>query len=233
MRLTVPGLVAIGVFVTGSLLPADGHAAPILHSVALGTLAPGSYDLDDGDPGTPTTFVADNDLALFQFTLAADATITASITSHLTTPAGFEPILTLFEPGSEFMGSWDFLREADAGPLTAALSAGSYLLALTQYNNYFSPGDGAFDYDAAVDGFYTKAVFGGTTALACDAFVAPGATTSDPPECRTAGYAGTLRVSATVPEPAALSLVTIGASVLLARRRIRRRSGIPRPRPSS
>ena len=219
----------VGVFVCLILIPGTSGAAPILHP-SLGTLLPGSSSvLGDDDPAT--VFTHDNDIAFFEFSVGAETTITATMAS----PAGFLPILTLFGDGNQYQAKWNFLKDSDSGPLVATLSAGTYLLALTQFNNYFSTADGRFDFDLDGDGLFTKELFDPDDTLPCDGFVAPGVNLADPPECRTAAYFGTLATEATTPEPATLSLVALGATALLVRRRTRRResAGIRTRRPSS
>jgi hypothetical protein len=143
--------------------------------------------------------------------------VSAEMTSHLATPAGFDPILTLFGPGSEFRGEFDFFTENAFGFLDPVpLSAGNYVLALTQYNNIYAF-NGGFEQDEAENGRFTYALFG-TAETNCDAFVAFDG------QCRTANFAGTVSIQPeNVPEPGSLALLMVGGAALLARRRSRKR----------
>ena len=200
------------------LMPARGEAAII--STPLGSVGAGSFNLSG-------TFTTDNDIALFSFTLSDAADITAQIDSHLEDPAGFDPVITLFGPGDgtdDFQGVFDFLSDSSDGLLGAALGPGDYLVAITQYNNFFVPDENRFDFDAAMDGLFTKMLFDQGDTLPCTQFVAFDFETSTP-ECRTGEFDGTLTVepSNAVPEPGMLSLVTLGGAALIAQRRRRRR----------
>lgn len=183
-----------------------------------------------GSPGFGTTtfngtFTADNDVALISFGLSTTSLVTADITSHLQTPAGFDPILTLFSPGTDFMGGFDFLLEDTAGLISALLGPGNYLLAITQYSNFYVPFQNRFDFDAAVNGAFTKALFDSNDTLACDDFIAFDFNTLTP-VCRTGAFAGSLTVQS-IPEPATLSLLAVGAAAIAVRRQRRKRSAKP------
>jgi hypothetical protein len=188
-------------------------------------------DLSPGVIGFSGTFDTDNDVALVTFTVSTTSPITATSTGHLGPTSGFDPIFTLFGPGTDFLGSFDFLGDwdSDAGtPLTATLDPGTYLLAITQYNNYYSPSDHRFDYDNAPGGLFTRAVFGPDST--CEAFV------DFEGGCRSNAFAGTISgesvAPTTVPEPGTMGLLSLGGAALLARGRHRRaRSGFP-PDPS-
>jgi PEP-CTERM motif len=201
-----------------SLLPARSEAAAITHPIDFGTVSAGITPFDG-------IFELDNDVALIRFTLDASADVSAEVTSHLASPAGFDPILTLFGPGSSFLGAFDFLTDSSTGSLSAGLlGPGNYLLALTQYVNFFSPFEGQFDFDQDADGLFTQSLFDPSGALGCTAFVAFNFATEQA-ECRTPAFAGSLTVEpAAVPEPGTLALLAVSAATLLARRPRRRRT---------
>ena len=192
-----------------SLMPARAEAA----TIDLGTASGTTFDFSG-------FFGADNDVALIFLSLSGTAVVSAEMTSHLDTPAGFDPILTLFGPGSEFRGSFDFLTENAFGLLDpVTLPAGNYVLALTQYNNFYAF-NGGFEYDGANSGELTSILSGGITA--CAEFVAIDA--NGEPECRTANFAGTVSIEPeNVPEPGSLALLMAGSAALLLRRRRWRR----------
>jgi hypothetical protein len=211
MRLVGRGLFAtvVAFLVCG---PARAEAAPI--SISAGLLSPGTFNFGG-------TFGTDNDVALIYFSLAGTSDLTAQMTSHVATPAGFDPILTLFGAGTDFLGGFDYLTDTDTGLLLATLAAGNYLLAVTQFNNYYTPGNG-FDYDAAVNGQFTSALFG--PAAGCSAFVAYDGS------CRSPQFAGTLSLpTQAVPEPGTLALVVCGGAALVGWHR-RQRARAPKRR---
>jgi hypothetical protein len=218
MRSVGRGLLVFLVVCFG-LLPVRAEAATI--AIPLGNLDPGSFAFSG-------TFNQDNDVALIAFEVDQPLLFSVEITSHLSgTPPGFEPYLTLFVPGSDFQpdpggGSFDFFRDSDTG-LPDTLDPGEYLLALTQFDNRYSPGVG-FDY--ALDPTFTLTladIFGVDAPAGCEGFLAIdffGQTA----ECRTGTFAGALSVqSQDAPEPGTLSLLAIGGAALAARRRRRTR----------
>jgi hypothetical protein len=206
------------------VMPARGEAASI--SIPLGTLDPGSFSFGG-------TFSQDNDVALIAFEVADPSLVTIQMTSQLATPAGFDPTLTLFGPGSDFLGAFDVIAEDSLlGSLQVTLAEGtSYLLAITQYNNLYL-GGGLFEYSDETlwpGGLFTEILFavddqGQPVDLGCDRFVAFNFD-SGSAECRTGTFAGTLSVESLrdVPEPGTLSLLAIGGAALAARRRCRTR----------
>ena len=211
------------------LLPARSEGA----TISLGPLDPGSTSLNG-------TLGLDNEVAFFSFSLAATSLITAEMTSYFcqdpsgcaSTDLGFLPILTLFEgaeaTASSYLATASFLDPtifSSDFELLTPLGPGTYLLAVTMYENYFDPTTGEFLYEG-VPGF-TTILFG-----TCEGFVQP--ITADPAdlECRTGAFAGSLTVqSVGVPEPGTLSLLALGAGGILLRRRRSRRSqpGTVRP----
>ena len=195
------------------LVPARSEASMI--TLDQGTLSSGSF-------GFSGTFTADNDIALIYFALPTTASFSVQITSNLTgTPPGFDPYLSLLTSGgTDFLG-FGYLADQESG-LPNTLASGSYLLALTQYDNRFTPGSG-FDYDA--DPLFTltlATIFGVAVPGGCQGFLAIdfiGSAT----ECRTGSFAGSLVVqTATAPEPGSLSLLALGATAWIARQRRRR-----------
>jgi hypothetical protein len=197
-----------------SLMPVRTEAAPI----ELGTVSSGNFAISG-------VFGADNDVALIFLSLFGTAVVSAEITSHLdAVDPGFDPILTLLGPGTDFLGDYDYLFDASEGFIEAVtLSAGNYVLALTQYHNYYFPGAG-FEYAAAVNGRFTYDFFAvdadgdGVPDTPCSAFVAFDG------GCRSPNFAGTLSVQPEdvvqpVPEPGSLFLLMAGGAALLARPR--------------
>jgi hypothetical protein len=226
MPLVGRGLRVVLLLACLGLIPARAEAGLI-------TLNPGAPD----SSGTFTfsgIFSADNDVAVIYLNLLGDAVLSAGLTSHLETPAGFDPILTLFGEvagGSGFLGTYEWLAEGGFGfldPLT--LTAGNYVLAVTQYSNLYNFA-GGFEYDAAPNGLFTRDLFGdldfdGNPDVPCAAFVAFDG------GCRTPAFAGTVtiepeNVPQPVPEPGSLTLLALGGAALLARRTRRTRAAPP------
>jgi len=216
----------VAVVVCLGLMPARSEADVI--TTDFGLVGAGTLNLAN-------SFSNDNDVALFSFELDNDASITAEISSFIcTTPdcgfvSGFVPILTLFGPGTEFLTVYDPISAATppddsaALMLTADLVAGSYLLAITQYNNDYI-GAGQFQYDGLPA--FTSVIFGdpplGTDAQPlCTQFITTNLL-SGLNECRNSNFSGTLTIEpSSVPEPATLSLLALGGAALAARRRRR------------
>jgi hypothetical protein len=198
----------VAVVVCLSLIPSPSEASII--SIPLGSPAPGANPFNG-------TFTADNDVALISFALNTTTLVTADVTSQFQTPAGFDPVLTLFGPGTDFMGGFDFMFDDTTGSIASLLGPGSYLLAITQYSNFYVPFQNRFDFDAAVNGAFTQALFDPTGSLPCSSFVAFDFNTLTP-QCRTGSFDGTLNIPS-APEPAALALLALGAAAGVIRRR--------------
>lgn len=157
------------------------------------------------------TFEYDNDLALLYFTLSGPSFISAEVTT------GFEPLLTLFvdfptaaDPTPEFdMAYWFYLNRESAVLEETLLDAGNYVLALTQYDKYFTQGFG-FDYSTDAGQFFTGlAPFCGAGDAGFDT-------------CRSGAFSATLTVEPLlqpVPEPGTLSLLVLGGAAAAWRRR--------------
>jgi hypothetical protein len=194
------------------LLPARAEAA----TIDLGTFSTGSFDITG-------TFDADNDIALIFLELLGTAVVSVEMTSQLDTPAGFDQILTLFGPGSDFLGAFDFLGDNAFGFLEpVTLSAGNYVLAVSHDLNYYFPGSG-FDYALAPSGALTADIAGFFDGTTCPDFLSLSG------DCRSREFAGTLSIQPEnvqpVPEPGSLVLLMAGGAALLARRRHWKRSG--------
>jgi hypothetical protein len=180
-------------------------------------------------------FDVDNDVALIYLSLVGSAVLSIDFTSLLD-PAdgelrGFDPIVTFFGVGGDFLGSYDWMNDATFDAAFGVrsiegltLAAGSYVLALTHYGNYYQPGGleeegfvpGYFLADAAVDGLFSHSFYA-TPDTSCGSFVDVDG------GCRSSRFAGTLtiepeNVPQPVPEPGSLTLLALGGAALLARR---------------
>ena len=178
------------------------------------------------------TFSQDDDIFLIPFTLGADQNVTLRTLSYaggtnaagaLVPAGGFDPILSLFTSAGSLVAVSDddgVATDPTSGNaydslLDLALGAGSYILALTQYDNF----PNGFD---LADGF--SSVFGPgnfTPALAADA----GNACPAPQFCddggfaRTGNYAVDLIDVSAVPEPSSLALLALGLAGWAASRR--------------
>jgi hypothetical protein len=207
------------------LLPVRSEAALMdVTPIVLGNpLDPGTYNLSG-------SFANDNDIAVYAFTLSATSTITAELTSFLcpdgtancdSTDRGFDPILTLLDAATlEKLAEAASLTGNDPFALMEPLDEGDYLLAITQFHNFYL-GAGIFEHDDLTA--FTQSFFEDPrNPLECADFIAA---TPDP-ECRNNRFAGTLIVESTgVPEPGTLSLLALGGAAVAAQRRRRRSSG--------
>lgn len=223
------GLLVVVLLACLTLPAARAEAAPIeLGTVTSSNLVPLSGAL-----------AVENEVVdLIRFSLLASATLGIDFTSLLQPPGGeprgFDPIVTFFGTGSDYLGAYDWLFDAtfDAsfGVRTIegiTLPAGDYLLALTHYGNYFQPTDGgvpgSFLADVAEGGLFTHSFYA-TAQTSCGTFVDVDG------GCRTSNFAGSLtiepeNVPQPVPEPGSLMLLALGGAALLAHRGRRSRSG--------
>ncbi|HET8824090.1 MAG TPA: DVUA0089 family protein, partial [Terriglobales bacterium] len=180
-------------------------------------------------------FTADDNIQFFSVSLAAPAAVDFSSygygggttsTGTVAAPGGFDTILTLFSSSGAFLNENDDGAGAAEDPstgmpgdarITANLAAGSYILALTQFDN-FSIGDLA-------DGF---AETGHPNFTADPAFTSGGACAGNmfrdilgtDGRCRTGNWTvDFLNISSVapiaVPEPSALLLAGVGLALLL------------------
>lgn len=102
------------------------------------------------------TFEADDDVKLFKFTVGATSTVTLKTLSYaggtqadgtIISAGGFDPVLSLFDGGGNFMknnddGSFNVNRDLITGQtydafLQETLSPGKYTVAITQFYNFF------------------------------------------------------------------------------------------------
>ena len=185
------------------------------------------------------TFAADDSVQLFAVSVAAPAAVDfrsygyaggTTSTGAMVTRGGFDSILTLFSASGVFIEDNDDGAGVAVDPttglagdarITANLTAGSYIVALTQYD-YFSIGNLA-------DGFVEA---GNPNFTADPAFATggpcPGNMFRDisgtPGRCRTGSWTmdfsnvASVTPAAPVPEPSALLLAGVGLALLLATR---------------
>lgn len=181
-------------------------------------------------------FTADDDVQLFSVTLAAPAAVDfrsygyaggTTSTGTVVPAGGFDTVLTLFTGSGVFIDDNDDGAGVATDPatglaadarITANLAAGSYTLALTQYDN-FSLGDLSDGFvEAGNPNFTADPTF--TSGGAC-----PGNMFRDisgtAGRCRTGDWtidfigASSVTPAAPVPEPSALLLAGIGLALLL------------------
>ena len=183
------------------------------------------------------SFDADDDLQLFSFTLDAGATVTLTTLSYAggvnaagdtIAPGGFDPILSLFDSGGLLIDSNDDGLPPDVAVdgvtgqaydsfLQLVLGPGSYILALTQFENRVIGGDLANGFDKTGDPAFTSS-FGCSNGRFCDSS----------PANRSSAWAVDIRDvdrsnlgMAPIPEPA--SIVLLGIGLVLAAGGLRKR----------
>jgi hypothetical protein len=185
-------------------------------------------------------FNNDNDVALISFVLQSSALVTVNMDL-----VGFDPLLTLFgrvEDGTgDFLyldDEYDKVLDSNFGVIDnldfdvpgfledGMLAAGSYLLAVTQFENFFdlSLGGGFGTFAYAADSRFTCGPLDERDP-ACKGFLAWDGTSRSPE------FAGLLTIEPEdvpqpVPEPGSLTLLALGSAALLARRGRRSRPRI-------
>jgi hypothetical protein len=181
-------------------------------------------------------FAADDSVQLFSVSIAAPATVDirsygyaggTTSTGTVIPRGGFDTILTLFSASGVFIDDNDdgagvavdpITGQAADARITTDLAAGSYILALTQYDN-FSIGNLADGFgEAGNPNFTTDAGFGSGGACPGNMFRDISGTAG---RCRTANWAldfvnvASVTQVASTPEPSALLLAGLGLALLL------------------
>jgi len=187
----------------------------------------GSSTLSAGMVNFSGAFTHDDDVVLIPITVAGSSLITIRTTSFADGSTGFEPVLTLFDGSGNLL-----LQDSMGGTVPAGcdgrvidpssgfcldgfiqgvLGAGSYTLALTEYDNI--PGGTLSDgFPQTGNGDFTGPEFRGTA----------GAFVLFDGSQRTSAWALTVD-GAAVPEPGTMSLLAAAlVSVMAIRRRARR-----------
>lgn len=237
--MSVSGRLAAAVLLAAFLFVPDGAAAaPIL----LGADGPQDgdgcpsgaancrlFEIDPISASFTGHFTADNDVALLAFVLGPGSFSFSAFTTSAFT--NFDPILTLFGPGGALftysVGDEEFRAQAfevapDTDPVFPTLTLagnGTYTLAISQ----FGPSEGSFALGALDQGFsqdafpcFTSDVF--AEACSADASLFGGQTGTFALD-----LALTPQGTASVPEPATLSLFAIGVATAAVTRRRRSR----------
>jgi hypothetical protein len=116
------------------------------------------------------SFIQDDNIQFFNFNLANNVLVTLRTTSYagglnadgsITSAGGFDTILTLFNSAGNLVASNDDGPggTADAG-MSLFLPPGSYMLALTQYDNFINGPTLSAGFSRAGQGNFTGVVFG-------------------------------------------------------------------------
>ena len=163
------------------------------------------------------SFLQDDQVATYSLMLAAPATVTVQSNSYAS--GGFSPVLSLFEDGSNGL-----LLNRDNGvdhasgdaDLTASLAAGSYMLALTQYDNLAAG-------PRLSNGFLRQGDTGFTREFGISGAMGPFLDIDG--DHRSGAYTlifSNVTSAAEVPEPRAIALLSIGiAALAIGRRNLR------------
>ena len=169
------------------------------------------------------SFNHDDDVRLFSFQVANSSPVTLRTTSFAT--GGFDTILTLFSSTGAFLSQNDgpvgSLLPDDA-TIQQSLAPGSYILALTEFDNFqlTGPGGNLSDgFERTGEGNFTAALFGSSPSERAFIDVTGAQRTSD--------FSLTFDnvISATAsPEPATLAIFVLGLACLAGVRFPRRQS---------
>ena len=180
-------------------------------------------------------FAQDNAVRLFSFTVTTPSNVRLFTTSFAggvnldgttTPPGGFAPILTLFDAGGNFITEnpdfdIDPAQVSDAA-IERLLSPGTYLLSVTQFENFVETTSlaGGFIYDDEPN--FTRRVFGNGSG----SFIAPdGSQRTSNFTVNFQNVASAQPAAAPVPEPATLALLGTGLAGVVAGVRRRRGAG--------
>lgn len=154
------------------------------------------------------TFTRDDQASLYQFSVAAPATVGFLTTSYAA--GGFSPVLSLFDGQNSnlLIGRDSGLDHANGeATLSLTLSAGSYIVALTQYDNLAAGPRLSDGFLRTGDPTFTREFGSGT-----------GPFLSIDGNRRTGNFAlalSNVTSAAAVPEPSNIALATLGGLYLL------------------